>query len=88
MGIESEGEEEVVELSDGEVDLLEREGGGAGGEAGGAEEDAGELLPSDDESDSDEEGGALGADGVRTLACGGARGRHARLRVACVRFPP
>jgi hypothetical protein len=57
MGSASEGEEEKVELSDGEVDLLEHEGA-----AGGDDDDAGGLLPSDDEGDSDEEaGGAVRA---------------------------
>ena len=41
MGVESEGEEEKVELSEGEVDVLEHEGA-----AGGAEDDdQGGLLP-------------------------------------------
>lgn len=64
MGAESEGEEEKVELSDGEVDLLEHEGAAA---AGGEEDDEGGLLPSDDEGDSDEDGGE-GGGAVRVSA--------------------
>ena len=51
MGVESEGEEEVVALSDGEVDLLEHEG------AADAEDDEA-LILSDEEEDE-----AEGADG-------------------------
>ena len=54
MGVESEGEEEKVELSEGEVDVLEHEGAAGGGD----DDDQGGLLPSDDEGDSEDDGAA------------------------------
>ena len=76
MGVESEGEEEKVELSEGEVDVLEREGA-----ADGDDDDAG-LLPSDDDDGDSGDEGAGGAGGVRS---GAACGRACPQQGACVR---
>lgn len=63
MGVESEGEEERVELDDEEVAILEKEE-----EGGAADDDGGEEAPGsdEDEEDEDEEGGGAG---VRRSTC-------------------
>lgn len=61
MGVESEGEEEIVALDEEEVQLLEGEGAGPADEA--ADEGDG-VLTSDEE---DGEGGAGPSDAVRTV---------------------
>jgi hypothetical protein len=63
MGVESEGEEERVELDDEEVAILEKEE-----EGGAADDDGGEEAPGsdEDEEDEDEEGGGAG---VRRFTC-------------------
>ncbi len=61
MGVESEGEEERVELDEAELDVLEHEAAGGDAEM---DEDDGAPLASDDDGDDDDGGaGPDGADG-------------------------
>jgi len=62
MGVESEGEEEVVALSDGEVDLLEHEG------AADAEDDEALILSDEEEDEAEGADGEPKSNSKRSLA--------------------